>query len=134
MANKKIFWLAIPCSACILFGGCNTTESEFYVGNLSDVKLTTDPIVTQLRLTADGSPQQIHVQSNVSWELIPPTSTFSAIADNTDGNGIVTVTAGLNTNKSDTEMPVGTLVIRAIDFDKEISISLIQQNLVFSLA
>lgn len=131
MAHIKVLWLAIPCCACILFGGCNTTESEFYVGSLSDVKLTTDPVVTQLRLTADGSPQQIHVQSNVSWELIPPSSPFSATADNTQGDGVITVTAALNANSADT--PVGTLTIQAIDFNKEISVSLIQQRLQFSM-
>ena len=113
----------------LLLSGCDTTEDGYYVGSLDDVYLTADP-ATQLRVPADGQPRDINVLSNVEWEIEAPEGTFAASASGHKGNGTITVTAGLNVND---QVRSATLRIYAREFDKSISIDLIQAKMSFSM-
>ncbi len=131
--NKYKCLIAAPLFiSMIMNSGCNTTESDFYIGDINDVKLTTDPVISQLRLAADGAESEIKVVSNVKWELIPPEHPFSASATSTEGNGIIKVWSINNINTAAT--PTSELTVRAVDFyEKYFKVTLIQQQLLFQM-
>lgn len=109
---------------------CDTTEDGYHVGTLNDVFLNTDP-ATQLRVPADGQPREIAVSSNVDWEIEDLEGVFSATASDRHGDGTITVTAGLNVNSD--QVRSATLRIYARDFEKSITIDLIQARMNFSM-
>lgn len=135
MSIQNIYkcWFGAPLFVSLLMNsGCNTIETDFYIGNINDVKLTTDPEISQLRLAADGAETEIKVVSNVKWELIPPEHPFSASATSTEGDGTIKVWSTNNINASET--PSSELTVRAVDFpEKSFKITLIQQQLLFQM-
>ncbi len=109
---------------------CDTTEAGYHVGTLNDVYLTADP-APQLLVPADGQARQITVASNVAWEIDAPESVFSAKTSDHVGEGTITVTAGVNVNSDQARS--GSLRIYARDFNKSITIELVQAKMNFSM-
>lgn len=132
MTSTDIKWSAAALGVLLLASGCNTTEQDFYIGDINDVKLTTDPVITQLGLAADGAPQEIKIISNSKWEILPPEAPFTATATSTEGDGVITVSSAANVHNS--AIPTSTLTVRAVDFpEKKITISLMQHKLIFEM-
>ncbi|MDE6535970.1 MAG: BACON domain-containing protein [Muribaculaceae bacterium] len=109
---------------------CDTTEEGYHVGTVDDVYLTTDP-ATQLRIPADGKAQTINVLSNVDWEIETLDGAFDATASDRNGDGTITVTAGLNINSD--QARTASMRIYAKDFNKSVTIELIQAKMNFSM-
>lgn len=128
--SRLVGALLFSLNLSLALSSCDTTEEGYHVGTLSDVYLTTDP-ATQLRVPADGQPREIAVSSNVDWEIEDLEGVFSATASDRHGDGTITVSAGLNVNSE--QVRTATLRIYARDFDKSITIDLIQARMNFSM-
>lgn len=115
----------------VVLTGCDTTEDSYRLGDLSDVKISTEP-VSQLRLAADGKAKDIEVRSNVYWSVENLGNRFTVQASTDKGDGTISVSGPVNVNA--TQTPSETVLITARDFDKEIRIEVLQARLQFEMS
>lgn len=117
--------------------GCDTTEDAYHLGDLSDIKIQTDP-ASLVELGADGTAVEIKVTSNVYWDVEKmdvsgSEGTWLKVSTSSDkGDGTITVSADPNINTTGST-PEGKIIISTRGFDKRYEIKVIQANLMFSM-
>lgn len=126
---NRTYNCAIALALGLGLAACDTTEQDYRLGDIADIHITTEP-TSQVRLGADGTAKEIEIKSNVAWHVRTLGNRFTVSPESGKGDAVLTVTGPINVNEG--QSPSETIEIVADDFDKTISLEVLQARLLFN--
>lgn len=128
---KKIYTTPLLICTLLTIASCDTIEDAYYPGPMPTDVLSVN--VAEVRLNADGTPQDVGVTAICYWDasLTDNQNVFNISSSTNRGDGVVSVGADSNYGSG---VKTATLVISARNFNKDVTVNVMQSSLTFEMA